>query len=465
MEKVVNSIPVQFSNYEKLSETVSKVKVLIMYCGVNRNGSYMSKEAVEKAIPSLYGCPIVGDYKQENFTDHGGKITIDSTGIKYEETTKPYGFVDLDDKFANVRWEEVEDADGNTKNYLVCDAYLWRKRYPELDIVFENGAWQSMELNVNEYKSKDDGYVDLTDFTFDALCILGKSDNADENVEPCFEEASIHSYSLKKDEFKAEFSAMMQEIRASITEEVVEVVEEDVVEETVEESVIEESVVEEFEVIEDKVESTEEIASEVEKTVEEPKFKKRNFELSYSQIVDEIYSLINTYDEEGWMNYEYWICETFTSYVIVRESESYDYYKLPYSVEDNVVSIGEKTPVYSAWLTADEKQALEDMKSEYSVLKEKESQLIQSQINSQKDELFEKYDEILLENEEYIEIKKRRDEFSVVELKSTLALLYVESNVHFSVKTKKSGIVELVNESKDSNPVADPYGGLFNLKK
>lgn len=450
MEKNVNSIPVQFSNYEKLSETVSKVKILIMYLNNNRNGSYISKEAVEKALPSLYGCPVVGEYKErvENFGDHGGRVTIDSDGIKYEETTKPYGFVDLDDKFANVRWEEIEDGDGNTKNYLVCDAYLWRKRYPELDIVFENGAWQSMELNVNEYKSKDDGYVDLTDFTFDALCILGKSNNADENVEPCFEEASVHSYSLKKDEFKVEFSAMMQEIRASLTEEVAK-----------------EGVLEEIEATKGAVEPEATIDPIVEEAVNEPKFKKRNFELSYSQIIDEIYSLINTFDEDGWMNYEYWICETFASYVIVRESESYDYYKLPYFIENDVISIGEKTPVYSAWLTADEKQALEDMKSEYSVLKEKEAQLIESQINSQKDELFEKYDEILLENEEYIEIKKRRDEFSVVELKSTLALLYVESNVHFSVKTKKSGIVELASESKDSNPIADPYGGLFNLKK
>ena len=85
--------------------------------------------------------------------------------------------------------------------------------------------------------------------------------------------------------------------------------------------------------------------------------------------------------------------------------------------------------------------------------------------NIQKDELFEKYDELLLENEEYTKIKETKSECTVEMLETTLAVLYVKSNVQFSAKqSNKSSIIKIGNEdelNKKTKPVVDPYGGLF----
>lgn len=583
MEKEkLKSIPTKFSNYEMVNDTVSKVKISIMYGGKNRNGSYMSKETIESAIPTLYGAPVIGEYEGENFGGHGGKIVIDSNGIEFIETTKPWGFIDASPEYANVRWEEVEDENGNKMNYLVADAYLWRKRYPELDIVFEKGANQSMEIDLNDYAWSDElDAWEIKDFSFSALCILGYSENKDENVEPCFESASVKAYSLDKDTFKAEFSLMVQEIKDSFTVQVEEQVEEQVivVEEVVEESTLEFAVSKEEMGTGDSIEismskedadmegswgsvdktklrndiliasnyqtlvekcylmvmsdwedspssslkypvcvikdgklvlsadgcqtalayleqntddpmyaeaksklkkyytildlDTESFAIDeeviVDPIVEEPIVKERQFhkfELSFSDIEGKLHYMINEIDEDGWMNCKYWICEMFPSYAIIRDTEENEYYKLPYVIdeEDNIM-IGEKVEVYSVWLTEDEKDSLESMKSEYAMYQEKEQLEAQALLDSQKDEVFEKYDELLSENEAYAQIKASKNEYSVDSLEEKLAVLYVKSNVQFSAKqSNKSSIVKLGNDdelNKKIKPVADPYGGLF----
>lgn len=464
MDKVLKSIPVKFAKYESINETVSKVKCYIQYANKNRNGSYMSKESIEKAITSLYGVPVVGEYKKskEDFGDHGGKIIIDSDGIEYIQTTVPFGFVPLEPEFANVAWEEIEDEDGETREYLVADAYLWRKRYPEVETVFENGVNQSMEIDINEYEwSEELNAWDLKDFSYSALCLLGL------DVEPAFESASVKSYSLNKEDFKTEFSLMMKEIKESFQ---IEEVKEN------EELIIEQPIVEEFEKeLEEEIITIEEnldenVDTEQEKSKDDFSDKSERqfakFELSFSDIENKIYNMINEIDEDGWMNYDYWICEMYPSHAVIRNYEEQKYYKLPYTInEDESVMIGEKIEVFSTWLTQEEKDSLESMQSEFTIMKEKEQLEIEAQLNIQKDEIFEKYDELLLENEEYIKIKESKSDYTIEMLETTLAVLYVKSNVQFSAKqSNKSSIIKLGNEdelNKKTKPVVDPYGGLF----
>lgn len=411
MDKVLKSIPVKFAKYESINETVSKVKCYIQYANKNRNGSYMSKESIEKAITSLYGVPVVGEYKKskEDFGDHGGKIIIDSDGIEYIQTTVPFGFVPLEPEFANVAWEEIEDEDGETREYLVADAYLWRKRYPEVETVFENGVNQSMEIDINEYEwSEELNAWDLKDFSYSALCLLGL------DVEPAFESASVKSYSLNKEDFKAEFSLMMKEIKESFqVEEVIEIVE--IVEESKEseiiELIVEEVVAEEFESVE--------IEIEVESVVEESE---------QEQQLEQVEEVVETVE-------------------VVEEVD----YKIEYKL------LLEK---FNQTTTE-----LELAKSTLTSYQEKEQLEIEAQLNIQKDEIFEKYDELLLENEEYIKIKESKSDYTIEMLETTLAVLYVKSNVQFSAKqSNKSSIIKLGNEdelNKKTKPVVDPYGGLF----
>ena len=93
-------------------------------------------------------------------------------------------------------YEEVTELDGITKhNYLCCYAYLWYKRYPEVESVLKNQdnkkIGQSMEIQVDSYEIDEDGYCVIKDGYFSALAMLG--------VEPCFESASVTS-KFSKDE-------------------------------------------------------------------------------------------------------------------------------------------------------------------------------------------------------------------------------------------------------------------------
>lgn len=177
-----------------------------MYTGKNRNMSIISKNAVEKALPSLAGIPIVGEFSVESkdFKGHGGKIDLDS--YDFVHTTKPYGFVP---ESATYEWEEVKTRDGSREYLTIDGCYLWTGRYEEAYSVIENGKGQSMEIEVTDgFWNEDEEAYQIDNFLFSALCILG------DEVQPAFEDASITAYSLDKDSFKQEFNQMLNELKS-----------------------------------------------------------------------------------------------------------------------------------------------------------------------------------------------------------------------------------------------------------
>ena len=194
MPKVLN-FNSMVSDYEIVNPEFARVKVYVCYAGRNRNKSSIDERVLEKMSQSIYGVPMVAEYDKEHncFKGHGGKIEITDEGIDFVETTVPYGFVDPK---TPVFYEEVTELDGITKhNYLCCYAYLWYKRYPEVESVLKNQdnkkIGQSMEIQVDSYEIDEDGYCVIKDGYFSALAMLG--------VEPCFESASVTS-KFSKDE-------------------------------------------------------------------------------------------------------------------------------------------------------------------------------------------------------------------------------------------------------------------------
>jgi hypothetical protein len=200
------------SDIKQVNPLFSTCKVRVLYTGKNRNMSIITKDAVEKALPTLKNIPIVGEYSEEikDYKGHGGKIDLDS--YKYVHTTKPYGIVP---ESATYEWEEVKGKDGAIREYLTINGcYLWTGRYEEAYDVIENGKGQSMEIEVvdGRWDEEEEAYR-IDNFIFSALCILG------DDVEPAFEDASIMAYSLDKDSFKQEFSTMLKELKESILKE------------------------------------------------------------------------------------------------------------------------------------------------------------------------------------------------------------------------------------------------------
>lgn len=176
--------------------------IRVMYTGKNRNKTSISKAAVERAIHTIYNCPIVCNYNIEEDTIGGHDVDVISTdrGIKIVNLTDAIGVIPAG---AEYHWEEITDGD-ETHEYLCIGGVLW-KRTPAYEKIKRDGIeGQSMEIDVTSGKTVD-GYYEIEDFSFTAFCILGDS------VEPCFESAAIETFSLAM--YKQNIARMMEDFK------------------------------------------------------------------------------------------------------------------------------------------------------------------------------------------------------------------------------------------------------------
>lgn len=203
-----------------INPLVSNCQIKVLYVGENRNRSYISKEVAEDMAKSLRGTPIVGYYVEDkkDFGDHGEQLVIDGEGFHFNTLTKPYGFVAPD---AKVWFQDFEDMDERgiktVRTYLVTDGYLWTGQFEECRSLLTNAKSQSMELDSETLNGEWSNAVNnnyelfiINDAIFSKLCILG------DDVEPCFEGASVAPKAYNLDFQKTLFSMVkdLQEIKS-----------------------------------------------------------------------------------------------------------------------------------------------------------------------------------------------------------------------------------------------------------
>jgi hypothetical protein len=249
----------EFINLKPLdiNPLMSACEIKVLYVGENRNRSYITKDVATEMAKTLRGAPIVGYYKDEkqDFRDHGKEVIIDDEGIKFNIKTVPYGFVAPD---AKVWFKEFEDTNdfGETilREYLMTTGYLWTGQFEECKIAVESdGKPQSMELDEDtvrghwETNTRGMDFFIINDAIFSKLCILG------DDIEPCFEGASVTtpnvsaSFTKVDDTFRQTLFTMMQELKTALgggQQMIDAIVENTVIEEPVAEPVIEEPVAE-----------------------------------------------------------------------------------------------------------------------------------------------------------------------------------------------------------------------------
>ena len=206
-----------------LNPHISECEIKVCYLGHNRNGSYIDKAAAEKMAQTLPGTPIVGAYRKDidDFGDHGEVIKIEDGEISFSCKTTPYGFVAPDAKVWFQKFKDIDEFDNRVEHtYLMTTGYLWTGQYPEIEKCITEGMGQSMELDpMDGYWGKDsssDGieFFIVNDATFTKLCVLGS------DVEPCFEGASVTapgtSKSFSKEGFTQTLFAMMNELKYAL---------------------------------------------------------------------------------------------------------------------------------------------------------------------------------------------------------------------------------------------------------
>lgn len=256
---------VTYNNFEQVNEEFVKCTISVLSCSQVANGTKFNKDGVERAKESLNYAPVIGYFKGDDFADHGIRLEIEDEEIKEVVKTVPFGVCIKD----SSRWENIQKPNGEYEEYLVVDAYLWNRYNDAISVVKENKCNQSMEIVVQSGEYAE-GWYNINDFSFSALCILG------EDVQPAFNLAKIRiSDKFSTDELKDSYKEMLDKLAYALTnsESVSNepVIEEPIIEEPViEEPVIEEPIIEEP-IIEEPIVDYEEKYNEVVKELEELK--------------------------------------------------------------------------------------------------------------------------------------------------------------------------------------------------
>ena len=289
--------PVEFINVTPFNPLISRCEIKVCYVGdqPNRNHSVITKEVATDIARSLPGSPIVGYYNEDkgDFEEHNRIIEISDGEFKVKDTTRPYGFVDLN---AKVWFQKFRDDGMTEREYLMTEGWLWTGQYPECQRILRNGNNQSMELDEDtldatwaEGKNSQPDFFIINEAIISKLCVLG------EENEPCFEGATIGAPTIQfsfDDGFKTQLFSMMNELKDLLSKggEKVDNIEEvkDIEEPAAEESTTEaeESVAEDPEVV-----AEEPAAGEVAATTEDKIVK---YDLNEIQ---EYQELLNRYSE------------------------------------------------------------------------------------------------------------------------------------------------------------------------
>ena len=178
---IVVSMPANFEISENDMPGMLKLKLKVCHIDTNRNGSHISKENMEKAMPTLKYRPILAYIHQlddgtYDFYAHNMEIVEDENGeekINYIE--KQVGCFTTDNPY-------LEYDKDNDKTYVNAYAVIPEEYTEAANIIRrKNGTKVSCELVIDElsYNAKEK-YLDLTSFYFGGCTLLGCDENGNE---------------------------------------------------------------------------------------------------------------------------------------------------------------------------------------------------------------------------------------------------------------------------------------------
>lgn len=181
-----------------------RVTINLMHTGANRNGSYFSKQVVDKYIDTIYNTPILGFIEHDKYTGEddfkGHEYDIKKTDNGYERYYKGQCFGVIPES-CNPRWVSSECEDGEVREFLQVDGLMWEKFSDATGIMKrDTEKHESMELypdSIDGYEDETDGLFHFTSFSFDGACLLGS------DVTPAMVDAgvAIKEVNFSMDEF------------------------------------------------------------------------------------------------------------------------------------------------------------------------------------------------------------------------------------------------------------------------
>ena len=393
----------EFINLQPLdiNPLMSKCEIKVFYLGHNRNGSYINRETATEMAKTLRGTPIVAAFNKDkqDFGDHGHIMHIEDGEITFSCKTIPYGFVSPD---AEVWFQNFVDTDEFSnkveRTYLMTTGYLWTGQFEELIKVIRDGQPQSMELDSEtlegHWATDNNLGVDffiINDATFSKLCILG------DDVEPCFEGASVTSPEVSKNfaqgtEFQQTLFTMMNDLQTALNSK-------------------------------GGLNMSDENVNLSEEVVETAEIPTEEFALEEEQIVEEVAPAEPAAEFED--NTE--TTEEVVEEAANEESESEEFTQE--EVDNKAETLEEETTQFTR--TEEEYAALVN---ENESLRAEIEELRQFKLNietERKDKLIASYH--MLSDEDKADVIAHKSEYTFDEIKAKLAVIYVEKNVNFDM--------------------------------
>ncbi len=468
MDRISLPINSRFEKIEQINSEFTRCKCYIMALGKNANGSHIGREATEDALETFKNVPVIAHlYEDEDGNLHaaGHEMKLVENDGKYEWRTvcRPYGVIPE----CNLSFEDVTEEDGTVSTYLVGEVILWSGKYPEImDAAYSDAVYfnQSMEIKVldSEEYSADTGYVDIKKFSASALCLLGKSDDEEYNVKPCFPSASVVPFSLDD-----EFTALMDEFKFALAES------------------MKPSTEDADEYNEMSIDTNEESEDQEPEAVDK-------FEALFStynkkrEIIWQAVKTLNVRDEDNDHYKDFWVADFDELYAYVEyqeyinEEHHYGHGRVAYSINDDEQTAyitGEFEEMFVKWLTTDELEALGRERDDFVAYKASHSTP-----NEEVDALRE-FKELRLAEDHRIEVENVLSQFEDLEGNTEFeelkkdAVSYSDLNelenqcyairgrtvrVNFSAKTK-SAPIPIVNNIHQNQSADDVYGGLFSM--
>lgn len=525
-------VPTTFEIDDTVDENhrgMMRLKFRIFHTGLNRNKSYVSKDAAEKAMNTIADRPVLAAIHQLDdgswdFEGHEMEIVKDEKGkeeLRYIESQ--VGSFSSEPAF----WEHDDNLD---KDYVCAYAYISEEYTKACEIIrAKQGSKNSCELFIDElsYNAKEK-YLELNDFYVNASTLLGSHDDGTEIQEGMegsradIADFSVNNNSVKfdKDEKMIELLENLNKTLSNFNKEQTPVqtqskeggtnnkmtkfeellakygkTAEDVTFDYAEMSdeELEAKFAEMFDGNNsegddsDNGESGEpsndgegdgEGASDPDgdegKNISKNELFNKLFEISFDEIRYALNNLCSVYRNDSEWCY---VSQIYENYFIMEDWDSDKYYKQSYEKDgDNISLSGERIEMFAMLLTESEKLSIEDMRSNYSTLKEFKETAEKNELHAQKEAIInadnysvltEKDSDGNYVNADFAELVKTMDNYSIEDFETKVKVMhsdYMSAHANFSsVDTKKNtnSVKILTNMNKKSKPKKN-YGNLFD---
>nr|DAV11496.1 MAG TPA: hypothetical protein [Caudoviricetes sp.] len=482
-------VPTTFEIDDTVDENhrgMMRLKFRIFHTGLNRNKSYVSKDAAEKAMNTIADRPVLAAIHQLDdgswdFEGHEMEIVKDEKGkeeLRYIESQ--VGSFSSEPAF----WEHDDNLD---KDYVCAYAYISEEYTKACEIIrAKQGSKNSCELFIDElsYNAKEK-YLELNDFYVNASTLLGSHDDGTEIQEGMegsradIADFSVNNNSVKfdKDEKMIELLENLNKTLSNFNKEQTPVqtqskeggtnnkmtkfeellakygkTAEDVTFDYVEMSdeELEAKFAEMFDDDNsegdnsDNGESGEpsndgegdgEGASDPDgdegKNISKNELFNKLFEISFDEIRYALNNLCSVYRNDSEWCY---VSQVYENYFIMEDWDSDKYYKQSYEKDgDNISLSGERIEMFAMLLTESEKLSIEDMRSNYAALKEFKETAEKNELHAQKEAIInadnysvltEKDSDGNYVNADFAELVKTMDNYSVEDFETKVKVMH-----------------------------------------